>query len=133
MRAALPSPCIQATKHQQRTAAAGFMRSDSASQARSTRLKQNASGFDRPIALDLLFGNGQAAFDRPANFAIIGDVAPRSIQYLTTAGRTTRRDHGRGLGLRGGPCPWPSRSDRRAMHDFLRSTGAYDVRDRSFG
>jgi magnesium chelatase family protein len=38
-------------------------------------LKKDANGFDLPIALGLLSGSGQVAFDRPGNFAIIGELA----------------------------------------------------------
>ncbi len=38
-------------------------------------LKKDANGFDLPIALGLLLGSGQVAFDRPGNFAIIGELA----------------------------------------------------------
>jgi len=37
-------------------------------------LKKDASGFDLPIALGLLLGSGQVAFDRPGNYAIVGDT-----------------------------------------------------------
>jgi len=38
-------------------------------------LKKDAGGFDLPIALGLLVGSGQAAFDRPGNFAVVGELA----------------------------------------------------------
>ncbi len=38
-------------------------------------LKKDANGFDLPIALGLLLGSGQVAFDRPGNFAIVGELA----------------------------------------------------------
>jgi magnesium chelatase family protein len=38
-------------------------------------LKKDASGFDLPIALGLLLGSGQVAFDRPGNYAIVGELA----------------------------------------------------------
>ncbi len=38
-------------------------------------LKKDANGFDRPIALGLLLASGQVAFDRPGNFAIVGELA----------------------------------------------------------
>jgi hypothetical protein len=39
-------------------------------------LKKDAGGFDLPmIALGLLLGSGQVAFDRPASFAIVGELA----------------------------------------------------------
>ena len=38
-------------------------------------LKKDASGFDLPIALGLLLGSGQVSFDRPGNFAIVGELA----------------------------------------------------------
>ncbi len=38
-------------------------------------LKKDAGGFDLPIALGLLLGSGQVAFDRPGNFAIVGELA----------------------------------------------------------
>ena len=38
-------------------------------------LKKGANGFDRPIALGLLLASGQVAFDRPGNFAIVGELA----------------------------------------------------------
>jgi magnesium chelatase family protein len=38
-------------------------------------LKKDANGFDLPIALGLLLGSAQVAFDRPGNYAIIGELA----------------------------------------------------------
>ena len=38
-------------------------------------LKKDAGGFDLPIALGLLLGSGQVAFERPGNFAIVGELA----------------------------------------------------------
>ena len=38
-------------------------------------LKKDAGGFDLPIALGLLSGSGQVAFDRPGSFAIVGELA----------------------------------------------------------
>jgi magnesium chelatase family protein len=38
-------------------------------------LKKDAGGFDLPIALGMLLGSGQAAFDRPGNFAVVGELA----------------------------------------------------------
>src|SRR4051794_26256542 len=38
-------------------------------------LKKDAGGFDLPIALGLLLGSGQAAFDRAGSFAIVGELA----------------------------------------------------------
>ena len=38
-------------------------------------LKKDAGGFDLPIALGLLLGSGQAAFDRPGSYAIVGELA----------------------------------------------------------
>ena len=38
-------------------------------------LKKDANGFDLPIALGLLLGSGQVAFDRPGNYAIVGELA----------------------------------------------------------
>ena len=38
-------------------------------------LKKDAGGFDLPIALGLLLGSGQAAFDRPGNYAVVGELA----------------------------------------------------------
>jgi hypothetical protein len=38
-------------------------------------LKKDAGGFDLPIALGLLSGSGQAAFDRPGTFSIVGELA----------------------------------------------------------
>ena len=38
-------------------------------------LKKDANGFDLPIALGLLVASGQVAFDRPGNFAIVGELA----------------------------------------------------------
>jgi magnesium chelatase family protein len=38
-------------------------------------LKKEAGGLDLPIALGLLLGSGQAAFDRPGNFAVAGELA----------------------------------------------------------
>jgi len=38
-------------------------------------LKKDANGFDRPIALGLLLASGQVAFDRPGNYAIVGELA----------------------------------------------------------
>jgi magnesium chelatase family protein len=37
-------------------------------------LKKDAGGFDLPIALGLLLGSGQVAFDRPGSYAIIGEL-----------------------------------------------------------
>ncbi len=37
-------------------------------------LKKDAGGFDLPIALGLLFGSGQAAMERPGNYAIVGEL-----------------------------------------------------------
>jgi len=39
-------------------------------------LKKDAGGFDLPIALGLLLGSGQVAFDRPGSFAILGEFVP---------------------------------------------------------
>jgi magnesium chelatase family protein len=44
-------------------------------QARSCRPRIDANGFDLPIALGLLLGSGQVAFDPPRTDAIIGDLA----------------------------------------------------------
>jgi magnesium chelatase family protein len=38
-------------------------------------LKKDANGFDLPIALGLLLDSAQLAFDRPGNYAIIGELA----------------------------------------------------------
>lgn len=38
-------------------------------------LKKDAGGFDLPIALGILAASGQAALDRPGNFAVIGELA----------------------------------------------------------
>jgi magnesium chelatase family protein len=38
-------------------------------------LKKEAGGLDLPIALGLLLGSGQAALDRPGNFAMAGELA----------------------------------------------------------
>src|SRR4051812_24804870 len=38
-------------------------------------LKKDAGGFDLSIALGLLLGSGQVAFDRPGSFAIVGELA----------------------------------------------------------
>jgi hypothetical protein len=38
-------------------------------------LRKDAGGFDLPIALGLLLGNGQVALDRPGNYAIVGELA----------------------------------------------------------
>src|SRR3954469_3418806 len=38
-------------------------------------LKKDAGGFDLPIALGLLLGSGQAAFERPGRFAVVGELA----------------------------------------------------------
>src|SRR5712691_4725114 len=38
-------------------------------------LKKDAGGFDLPIALGLLLGNGQMTLDRPGSFAIVGELA----------------------------------------------------------
>src|SRR6185312_15057906 len=38
-------------------------------------LKKDAGGFDLPIALGLLLGNGQVAFERRGNFAVVGELA----------------------------------------------------------
>ena len=38
-------------------------------------LKKDANGFDLPIALGLLLASGQLAFDRPGNYAIVGELA----------------------------------------------------------
>jgi magnesium chelatase family protein len=38
-------------------------------------LKKDAGGFDLPIALGLLLGSGQVAFDRPGTFSIVGELA----------------------------------------------------------
>ena len=35
-------------------------------------LKKEACGLDLPIALGLLLGSGQVAFDRPGSFAVVG-------------------------------------------------------------
>lgn len=37
-------------------------------------LKKDAGGFDLPIALGMLLGNGQAALDRPGSFAVVGEL-----------------------------------------------------------
>ena len=38
-------------------------------------LKKDANGFDLPIALGLLLASGQVAYDRPGNYAIVGELA----------------------------------------------------------
>jgi magnesium chelatase family protein len=38
-------------------------------------LKKDSNGFDLSIVLGLLLGCGQVAFDRPGNFAIVGELA----------------------------------------------------------
>ena len=38
-------------------------------------LKKDAGGFDLPIALGMLLGSGQVSFDRPGNFAVVGELA----------------------------------------------------------
>ena len=38
-------------------------------------LKKDAGGFDLPIALGLLMGSGQVAFERPGSFAVVGELA----------------------------------------------------------
>ncbi len=38
-------------------------------------VKKDANGFDLPIALGLLLGSAQVAYDRPGNFAIVGELA----------------------------------------------------------
>ncbi len=38
-------------------------------------LKKDANGFDLPIGLGLLLASGQVAFDRPGNYAIVGELA----------------------------------------------------------
>src|SRR3954453_14327004 len=38
-------------------------------------LKKDANGFDLSIALGLLLGSGQVAFDRPGSYAIVGELA----------------------------------------------------------
>ncbi len=49
-------------------------------------LKKDANSFDRPIALGLLLASGQVAFDRPGNYAIVGELAltgePRPIKGI---------------------------------------------------
>ena len=37
--------------------------------------EKDANGFDLPIALGLLLGSGQVAFDRPRDYAIVGELA----------------------------------------------------------
>src|SRR6516164_11805980 len=38
-------------------------------------LKKDAGGFDLPIALGLLLGSGQIAFERKGNFSVVGELA----------------------------------------------------------
>src|SRR4051794_36535965 len=38
-------------------------------------LKKDAGGFDLPIALGLLLGSGQVAFERAGSFAVVGELA----------------------------------------------------------
>jgi magnesium chelatase family protein len=38
-------------------------------------LKRDAGGFDLSIALGLLLGSGQVAFDRPGSYAVVGELA----------------------------------------------------------
>ena len=38
-------------------------------------LKKDAGGFDLPIALGLLLGSGQVAFERKGDFAVVGELA----------------------------------------------------------
>lgn len=38
-------------------------------------LKKDAGGLDLPIALGLLLGSGQVGFERPGNFAVVGEMA----------------------------------------------------------
>ena len=42
-------------------------------------LKKDANGFDLPIAPGLLLASGQVAFDRPGNYAIVGELALSKI------------------------------------------------------
>ena len=37
-------------------------------------LKKDAGGFDLPIALGILVGSGQVAFERPGDFAVVGEL-----------------------------------------------------------
>src|SRR5262249_19822163 len=62
-------------------------------------LKKDANGFDLPIALGLLLGSGQVAFDRPGNYAIIGELAltgdtrpVKGILSMALDAATERRD-----------------------------------------
>ena len=38
-------------------------------------MKKDAGGFDLPIALGLLLGSGQVAFERSGRFAVVGELA----------------------------------------------------------
>jgi Subunit ChlI of Mg-chelatase len=38
-------------------------------------LKKDANGLDLPIALKLLLGSGQVAFDRPGSSIVVGELA----------------------------------------------------------
>ena len=38
-------------------------------------LKKDAGGFDLPIALGMLLGSGQVAFERRGDFAVVGELA----------------------------------------------------------
>jgi hypothetical protein len=50
-------------------------------------LNTDAKGFDLPLALGLLLGSGQVAFDRPENDSIVGSFLRRS-----DLARTRRED-----------------------------------------
>ena len=66
------------------------------SRGRSARadLKKDANGFDLPIALGLLLASGQVAFDRPGNYAIVGELAltgeTRLINKLQSVAQRTK-------------------------------------------
>ena len=50
-------------------------------------LKKDAGGFDLPIALGMLMGNGQAALDRPGSFAVVGELGSTAKPGRSRASR----------------------------------------------
>ncbi len=62
-------------------------------------LKKDAGGFDLPIALGMLVGSGQAALERPGNYAVVGELGLngetrpiKGILAMALAASEERRD-----------------------------------------
>jgi magnesium chelatase family protein len=64
-------------------------------------LKKDAGGFDLPIALGMLLGSGQVAFERKGDFAVVGELAltgeTRPIKGVLAMALAAASEHRTGL------------------------------------